>query len=207
MRRNEFQTNVFTSLDRLPDKTSWIEISGLTIEKLPRYSFFRFGNSLRSLDLNNCGIREIESGAFAGLHRLQRLSLVGNQFHLVGADWFRDLVGLQQLILQRNEIEKIESTALWHTGNNLRYLDLRSNRLQCIPIEELSELKRLERLDATGNPWLCNCRRNLQSFLTQRNVGFEIDAGRCYANENEIPQRTGGWQQQVTATYLPNRKK
>nr|XP_031830798.1 slit homolog 2 protein-like [Nomia melanderi] len=205
MRRNEFQTNVFTSLDRLPDKTSWIEISGLTIEKLLRYSFFRFGNSLRSLDLNDCGIREIESGAFAGLHRLQRLSLVGNQFHLVGADWFRDLVGLQQLILQRNEIEKIEPTALWHTGNSLRYLDLRSNRLQCIPIEELGELKRLERLDATGNPWLCSCRRNLQSFLTQRNVGFEIDAGRCYENQNEVPQRPGGWHQQTNETSTTGR--
>ncbi|KZC11390.1 PREDICTED: slit homolog 1 protein-like [Dufourea novaeangliae] len=196
IRGSQFQTNVFTSLDRLPDKTTWIEISGLTMEKLPRYGFFRFGNSLRSLDLNDCRIQTIETGAFAGLHRLQRLSLVGNHFTAVGADWFRDLLNLQQLILQRNDIEQIERTSLWHLGDSLRHLDLRDNRLRCVTIEELAELKKLERLDATGNPWLCNCRRNLQSFLTQKNVGFEINAGRCYENENEIPDVVGGWRQQ-----------
>ncbi|XP_076653427.1 uncharacterized protein LOC143359389 [Halictus rubicundus] len=197
---NEFQTSVFTSLDRLPDKTSWIEISGLTIEKLPRYGFFRFGNSLRILDLNDCHIREIEDGAFAGLHRLQRLSLVGNHFRVVGVEWFRDLLNLQQLILQRNEIEQIDRTALWRVANSLRHLDFRNNRLRCIAIEELAELKKLERFDATGNPWLCSCRGHLQSFLTQRNVGFEIDAGRCYKNENDIPVAAGGWHQHQTTS-------
>ncbi|XP_054016390.1 protein slit-like [Hylaeus anthracinus] len=185
--RHQFQTNVFTSLDRLPDKTTWIEISGLKIDKLPRYGFFRFGNSLRSLDLNDCRIDTIESGAFAGLHRLQRLSLVGNRFTVIGADWFRDLLNLQQLILRNNQIEQIERTALWHLGDSLRYLDVRDNRLRCIAVEELSELKKLERLDAVGNPWMCGCRRNLQNLLTLKNVGFEINAGRCYENENEIP--------------------
>nr|XP_033337925.1 slit homolog 2 protein-like [Megalopta genalis]XP_033337926.1 slit homolog 2 protein-like [Megalopta genalis] len=200
IRGSEFQTNVFTSLDRLPDKTSWIEISGLTIEKLPRYGFFRFGNSLRSLDLNDCRIREIESEAFAGLHRLERLSLVGNHFRMVGVDWFRDLLNLQQLILQKNEIEQIDRTALWRVGNSLRHLDLRNNRLRCIAIEELAELKKLERFDATGNPWLCNCRGNLQSFLTLQTIGFEIDAGRCYENENDISEAAGGWRQPQPTT-------
>ncbi|XP_076300740.1 uncharacterized protein LOC143218952 [Lasioglossum baleicum] len=200
VRGNEFQTSVFTSLDRLPDKTSWIEISGLTIDKLPRYGFFRFGNSLRSLDLRDCHIREIEDGAFAGLHRLQRLSLVGNHLRLIGVVWFRDLLNLQQLILQNNEIEQIDRTALWRVGNSLRHLDLRNNRLRCIAVEELAELKKLERFDATGNPWLCSCRSNLQSFLTQRTVGFEIDAGRCYENENDIPEAAGGWRQHQTTS-------
>lgn len=190
--RNEFQTNVLTSLDRLPDKTTWIEISGLTIDTLPRYAFFRFGNSLRSLDLSGCRIGRIESGAFAGLHRLQRLSLVGNRLSTVGADWFRDLVNLQQLILHGNDIEQIERTALWHVGGSLRYLDIRNNRLRCIAIEELAELKKLERVDATGNPWLCSCRSNMQNLLTQRNVGFQINAGRCYENEEKIPDGASG---------------
>ena len=190
--RNEFQTNVLTSLDRLPDKTTWIEISGLTIDSLPRYAFFRFGNSLRSLDLSGCRIGRIEGGAFAGLHRLQRLSLVGNRLSTVGADWFRDLVNLQQLILHGNDIEQIERTALWHVGGSLRYLDIRNNRLRCIAIEELAELKKLERVDATGNPWLCSCRSNMQNLLTQRNVGFQINAGRCYENEETIPDGASG---------------
>ena len=76
--------------DRLPDKTTWIEISGLKIDTLPRYAFFRFGNSLRTLDLVDCGITTIEDGAFAGLHKLQRLSLVGNWLPVVNANWFSE---------------------------------------------------------------------------------------------------------------------
>ncbi|KAK1118155.1 hypothetical protein K0M31_015202 [Melipona bicolor] len=197
IRGNEFQTNVFNSLDRLPDKTSWIEVSGLRIDTLPRYAFFRFGNSLRTLELIDCGITAIENEAFAGLHKLERLSLVGNWLPVVGANWFRDLVSLQQLILERNGMQQIEKTALWHVGDSLRHLDVQYNLFRCITVEELANLKKLERLDAMGNPWFCTCRTNLQSFLTQRNVGFEINAGRCYANENEISNGGTDWHQTI----------
>lgn len=144
----------------------------------------------------DCGITTIEDGAFAGLHKLQRLSLVGNWLPVVNANWFRDLVSLQQLILERNGIEQIERTALWHVGDSLRHLDIQDNLLRCITTQELAALTKLERLDAMKNPWLCTCRRNLQNFLTQRNVGFEINAGRCYQNENEIPDGRTGWHEQ-----------
>lgn len=196
--RNEFQTNVLTSLNRLPDKTTWIQISGLIIDTLPKYIFFRFGNSLKSLDLNDCRINMIENGAFAGLHKLQRLSLIGNRLPILSTNGFRDLTNLQQLILQRNEIEQIERNSLWHMRDTLRYLDIRDNLLQCIAIEELAELKKLERLDAMNNPWLCSCRNNLQNFLTQKNIGFEINTGRCNENENEILDNNSNWNQQQT---------
>lgn len=202
IRGNEFQTNVFTSLDRLPDKTTWIEISGLTIDSLPRYAFFRFGNSLRTLDLNDCRISTIENGAFAGLNKLQRLSLVGNWLPVLDANWFRDLVNLQQLILSRNGIKEIERNAFHHVGHTLRHLDIRDNLLRCIPTEELASLKRLERLDAIGNPWLCTCRKSIQNFLVQRNVGFEINTGRCYESENEIPNRNNSWRQQQVLCFF-----
>lgn len=194
--RNEFQTNVLTSLNRLPDKTTWIQISGLIIDTLPKYIFFRFGNSLKSLDLNDCRINMIENGAFAGLHKLQRLSLIGNRLPILSTNGFRDLTNLQQLILQRNEIEQIERNSLWHMRDTLRYLDIRDNLLQCIAIEELAELKKLERLNAMNNPWLCSCRNNLQNFLTQKNIGFEINTGRCNENENEILDNNSNWNQQ-----------
>ncbi|KAG7212094.1 hypothetical protein KM043_012445 [Ampulex compressa] len=190
---NVFETSALTSLDRLPDKTTWIEISGLRIDAIPRYTFFRFGNSLQILELNDCYITNVEPAAFAGLHKLQRLSLIGNRFPVVGADWFRDLVGLQQLILRRNHIEHVERTAFWHVGNSLRHLDIRDNRLRCLPIGELADLKKLERIDIIGNPWTCACRRNLQRFLTDKNVGFEINDGRCYNNDNEIPEPVDRW--------------
>lgn len=189
---NRFQTSALTSLDRLPDRTTWIQISGLWIDRLPAYAFFRFGNSLRSLDLHDCSIGTIEPGAFAGLHQLQRLTLVGNRLPAVAAHWFDDLIGLRQLVLARNSIERIEPGALRPLADSLRHLDVRHNRLRCLPLNELAHLRHLERLDIVGNPWYCECRRNLQRYLTDHNVGFEI-TGRCY-EENEVIEPIDGWQ-------------
>ncbi|XP_011870892.1 PREDICTED: slit homolog 2 protein-like [Vollenhovia emeryi] len=189
---NRFQTSALTSLDRLPDRTTWIQISGLRIDRLPAYAFFRFGNSLRSLDLHDCSIGTIEPGAFAGLHQLQRLTLVGNRLPAVAAHWFGDLVALRQLVLARNGIERVEAGALRPLAGSLRHLDVRHNQLRCMPPDELAHLRRLERVDIVGNPWYCECRRNLQRYLTDHNVGFEI-TGRCY-DEGEVVEPTDGWQ-------------
>ncbi|XP_012531721.1 slit homolog 2 protein [Monomorium pharaonis] len=189
---HRFQTSALTSLDRLPDRTTWIQITGLQIERLPAYAFFRFGNSLRSLDLRDCSIGAIEPGAFAGLHQLQRLTLVGNRLPAVAAHWFGDLVALRQLVLVRNGIERVEHGALRPLAGSLQQLDLRYNRLRCLPLDELAHLRHLERLEILGNPWYCDCRRNLQSYLTNRNVGFEI-AGRCY-DTDEVLEPGDRWQ-------------
>ncbi|KAL6257575.1 hypothetical protein P5V15_011152 [Pogonomyrmex californicus] len=200
-RGNRFQASALTSLDRLPDRTTWIEISGLWIDRLPAYTFFRFGNSLRSLDLRDCSIGAIEPGAFAGLHQLQRLTLVGNRLPAVAAHWFGDLVALRQLVLARNGIERIEPGALRPLAGTLRHLDLRYNRLRCLPLDELTHLKHLERIDIVGNPWYCDCRRDLQRHLTNSNIGFEI-TDRCY-ERNEIIEPTDGWQYPHTNLTTP----
>lgn len=198
---NYFQTSALTSLDRLPDRTTWIQITGLIIDRLPAYAFFRFGNSLRSLDLRDCSISAIEPGAFAGLHQLQQLTLVGNRLPAVAAHWFGDLVALRQLVLARNGIERIEPGALRPLAGSLRHLDVRYNRLRCLPSSELEHLRHLERLDSDGNPWYCECRRNLQQYLVNRNVGFEITAGRCY-EENEAIEPIDRWQHPHTTPIV-----
>ncbi|KAL2725152.1 slit 1 protein-like isoform X1 [Vespula squamosa] len=183
---DQFQTSTLRSLDRLPDKTSWIELSGLKLDIIPSYAFFRFGNTLRSLEFRNCIIRKIEPNAFAGLYKLERLSFVDNDLPRIETNWFRDLVNLHRLIIAKNDIEHIHEYAFWHLRNNLKYLDIRDNRLRCLPIEEIERLMKLERLNAIGNPWNCNCRKNLEKILLKMNVGFEISVGRCYDDENQI---------------------
>ncbi|KAM0733762.1 Slit-like protein 3 protein [Formica fusca] len=196
---NRFQTSALTSLDRLPDRSTWIEITGLQIDQVPAYAFFRFGNSLRSLELRDCSIGAIEPGAFAGLHQLQRLTLVGNRLPAVAAHWFDDLVALRLLVLARNGITRVETGAFRPLAGSLRHLDVRYNQLRCLSVNELAHLEHLERLDAIGNPWYCECRRNLQRFLTDRNVGFEI-ADRCYEEDEVIIEPTDGGQHSITET-------
>ncbi|XP_066584015.1 slit homolog 2 protein-like [Prorops nasuta] len=200
MHGHEFQTSFLSSLDRLPDTTTWIEINGLLLEKIPRYTFFRFGNSLRSLELRDCEVNSIESGAFAGLNKLERLILIGNRFPVIVADWFKDLYGLQQLILAGNEIEHIERTAFWSLADSLRYLDLRNNRLTCLAIEDLSELKKLERFEGIGNTWRCKCRNNLISYFTNQHIGYEISNGRCDENITYVQRPNNGWRHRQVTT-------
>ncbi|XP_046822842.1 slit homolog 1 protein-like [Vespa crabro] len=182
----EFQTSTLRSLDRLPDKTTWIELSDLKLDVIPSYTFFRFGNTLRSLEFRNCIIEKIEPNAFAGLYKLERLSFVNNDLPRIETNWFRDLVNLRRLIIARNEIEYIHEYIFWHLRNNLKYLDIRNNHLRCLPIEEIKRLVKLDRLDATGNPWNCTCRENLEKILLKMNIGFEISVGKCYDDENQI---------------------
>lgn len=183
---DQFQTSTLRSLDRLPDKTSWIELSGLKLDIIPSYAFFRFGNTLRSLEFRNCIINKIEPNAFAGLYKLERLSFVDNNLPRIETNWFRDLVNLHRLIIAKNDIEHIHEYTFWYLRNNLKYLDIRDNRLRCLPIEEIERLMKLERLNAIGNPWNCNCRKNLEKILLKMKVGFEISVGRCYEDENQI---------------------
>lgn len=190
---NHFQTSALTSLDRLPDTTTWLEITGLEIDRIPAYAFFRFGNSLRGLELRDCSIGAIEPGAFAGLHQLQRLTLVDNRLPAVAAHWFDDLVALRRLVLARNGITRVETGALRPLAGSLRHLDVRYNRLRCLSVNELAYLEHLERLDAVGNPWSCECRRNLQKFLIDHNVGFEI-TDRCYEEDEVVVEPTDGEQ-------------
>jgi len=191
---------VLTSLDRLSDKTTSIEILGLWLDRLPAYAFFRFGNSLRSLELRNCTIGTIEPGAFAGLHQLQQLTLVGNRLPVVAAHWFGDLVALRQLVLAHSNIERIEPGALRPLAGSLSHLDIRFNRLRCLPLDELAYLRRLQRLEAVGNPWNCECRRQLQRFLTEHNVGFGISGGRCY-QDNEVSEPSDGGKYPSVSKY------
>ncbi|XP_057341373.1 protein slit-like [Microplitis mediator] len=175
-------------LDRLPDEIGWIEIFDVHIPILKRYTFFRFGNSLRSIMLKNCGIKTIEPEAFAGLHKLERLAISGAQLTIVANYWFQDLTRLTDLILEHDSIETFEFGAFNHL-RNLRQLDLRSNKINCLPLENLEQLRLLQRIEASENPWYCSCRHNLESWLIRNRIGYEISnsrtAGSGCINEND----------------------
>ncbi|KAK0176770.1 hypothetical protein PV328_000875 [Microctonus aethiopoides] len=173
----EATANSIAYLDRLPDAIGWIELYDLRIPTIHRYTFFRFGNTLRSITLKNCGVEFIEGEAFAGLHKLERLTIIGARLSTV-SNWFRDLTRLTDLILERDSIERFEHGALDHL-RNLRRLNLRGNRLNCLPHDNLEGIASLERLEAAENPWMCSCRRDLESYLIGKRIGYEISNSRA----------------------------
>lgn len=192
-------------LDRLPDEIGWIEMFDIRIPTIRKYSFFRFGNSLRSIMLRNCGVEFIEPEAFAGLHKLQRLAIIGAKLQIVTNVWFRDLSRLHDLVLEKSFIQKFEYGALDNL-RNLRTLDLTGNRLTCLPDDTLRGLTSLERIITSGNPWLCACRRDLESYLTGRRISYDISNSRadgpgCF-EENGLPKIIQNTEVQVSHTKI-----
>uniref|UniRef100_A0A0C9Q9A6 SLIT1_0 protein n=1 Tax=Fopius arisanus TaxID=64838 RepID=A0A0C9Q9A6_9HYME len=171
--RREQKVTSIHNLDHLPDNIGWLEIFDVHIPILQRYMFFRFGNTLRSITLRNCGIESIELEAFAGLHKLERLVITGARLPTIRSCWFRDLGRLTELVLENCNVEKFEYGALDRLSN-LRILDLKANRLNCLPGDVIGGLGNLERLDASQNPWLCSCRQDLENNLLRRRIGYEI---------------------------------
>ncbi|XP_015117016.1 slit homolog 3 protein [Diachasma alloeum] len=171
--RREQKITSIHNLDHLPDNIGWLEIFDVHIPRLQRYMFFRFGNTLRSITLRNCGIESIELEAFAGLHKLERLVIIGARLPVIGSSWFRDLGRLTELVLENSNVEKFEYGALDHLSS-LRRLDLKSNRFNCLSEDAIRGLGNLERLDARDNPWLCSCRQDFENNLLRRRIGYEI---------------------------------
>lgn len=173
--RESFATGV-SSLDRLPDEIGWIQIFDVEIPAVERYAFFRFGNTLRSIEMRNCGVRRIDPEAFAGLHKLERLTLTGNLLTTVRYEWFADLTRLNDLVLRQNGIEGFEENSLTHL-RSLKRLDLRGNRLRCLDRDRLRGLVALVRFEATGNPWECGCKAELENYLRRMRIGYEMSSG------------------------------
>ena len=192
--RETIATNI-GSLERLPDDIGWIQLIDVRIPIVPRYAFFRFGNTLRSIELRNCGIEKIEREAFAGLHKLERLILIGNPLTVIGHDSFRDLVRISDLVIQNNRIERFEENALVHLGRLTR-LNVKGNRLRCLPQEILRGLVSLQKLEADGNPWICDCKINLENYLRRMRIEYEISAGRC-----EIEPTPRRWQEENEVNF------
>lgn len=122
---------------------------------------------LETLRLTHNLLTTIDSGAFQNTSGalLQHLDLSSNQLHVLKQHYFQDLPGLEELLLFNNRIVQVESRALAGLGNlrkaylshnrlthfpffsiqehshpHLSMLDLSSNRLLKLPLEDISNL-------------------------------------------------------------------
>ncbi|NWJ10690.1 LRC3B protein, partial [Crypturellus undulatus] len=85
-----------------------------------------------------------------------KLYLDSNRIPFLPRDAFRDLPLLLELDLSHNSIAGVESGAFRGLADQLRSLDLSSNRLVSLSKEAVGHLK--AKVNLSDNPWLCDCR-------------------------------------------------
>lgn len=127
------------------------------IENIPDRSFLKYNKNLISLNLHDCGIKEISGYAFDSLRKLKKLNLPYNYITSVRDQWFVDLTSLEQLDLSYNLIASIEPT-VFEKLRGLKWLDVRENRLTCLEPAQLVPMVGLEKLRFSGNPLTFQCR-------------------------------------------------
>lgn len=106
-------------------------------------------DTLRELDVGECGLKTVPVHTFSNVNRLTHLSLDGNQ--------------LQTIYYQS-------------IPNNLRYLNLAGNKITNVPTKVLLSLSFLRRIDLSENPVNCTCSLMLmQDWFSGRGVALEND--------------------------------
>ncbi|XP_065934646.1 toll-like receptor 13 [Magallana gigas] len=164
LNKNNLKT-VQNSPDIFSSMTSLLYLSladnGCSIMPL---SSFKHLQSLKYLllDGNNLGdlIGSDNSGTlFAGLHKLETLSLSKNFLHNLPTSMFRDLSSLKTLTMQGNRISGWNN-GLFKQTSALKTLDLSDNSISLVnstSLEDLSQNLNFQMLNLSNNPFACTC--------------------------------------------------
>uniref|UniRef100_A0A3B5K715 Adhesion molecule with Ig like domain 3 n=1 Tax=Takifugu rubripes TaxID=31033 RepID=A0A3B5K715_TAKRU len=175
-----------------------LDLSHNRLTQLKRGSFQGLSR-LKALNLAHNQLCVIQPGAFQNVSgtRLVHLDLSSNQLQVLERHYFSDLPGLEELLLFNNRIVHVESRALavlarlrkLYLSHNhitdfpffslqqnqphLSLLDLSSNRLPKLPLQDLADLPLSiqKGLYLHNNSLLCDCSM-FQLFRAWKQMGF-----------------------------------
>ncbi|NXL87104.1 AMGO3 protein, partial [Alectura lathami] len=121
---------------------------------------FHNASHLRHLDMSSNHLRAVETHYFEALVSLEELLLYNNCIARVDENAFAKLSGLRKVYLSWNNLTTFPFRSVQGLGNySLRTLDLSSNSLSSLPLEELAALPENIRngLYLHNNPVRCSC--------------------------------------------------
>ncbi|KAF3696796.1 Amphoterin-induced protein 1 AMIGO-1 Alivin-2 Precursor [Channa argus] len=133
---------------------------------------FLYVKQLRYLDLSSNNLRLLDEFIFEPLVNLEVLLLYNNQISQIDRSAFVGMINLQKLYLSQNQISRFpvelvkEKTRL----EKLSLLDVSSNKIKMLPIDELQVLPAWIKngLYFHNNPLLCHC--DLYTLLAHWNI-------------------------------------
>ncbi|XP_059184616.1 amphoterin-induced protein 1-like [Centropristis striata] len=122
---------------------------------------FAYVTKLRYLDLSSNSLRQLDEYIFAPLQYLEVLLLYNNRISQIDRTAFADLFSLQRLYLSQNQISRFPLELVKERSRlqTLRLLDVSSNRIKNLPLQEFKDLPAWIRnhLYFHNNPLPCSC--------------------------------------------------
>ncbi|XP_037304240.2 amphoterin-induced protein 1-like [Pungitius pungitius] len=144
------------SLDRL--HSLHLSHNGLTFLSSEAFANVK---KLRCLDLSSNYIRQLDEFIFEPLEHLEVLLLYSNRISQIDRTAFSGLVSLQRLYLSHNQISRFPLELVKERSrlDSLRLLDVSSNRIKTLPLNELQALPAWIKngLYFHNNPLPCSC--------------------------------------------------
>ncbi|KAM9855487.1 amphoterin-induced protein 1 [Aulostomus maculatus] len=122
---------------------------------------FIYVKHLRFLDLSSNSLRQLEEFIFEPLVNLEVLLLYNNQISQIDRSAFISMINLQKLYLSQNQISRFPLELIKEKSRleKLSLLDVSSNKIKILPIDELQVLPAWIKngLYFHSNPLLCHC--------------------------------------------------
>ncbi|XP_016397814.1 amphoterin-induced protein 1-like [Sinocyclocheilus rhinocerous] len=122
---------------------------------------FIFVKQLRYLDLSSNKLRQLDELIFEPLIHLEVLLLYNNQISQIDRTAFSGLSGLQKLYLSQNQVSRFPLELVKDKSrlDKLSLLDLSSNRIKVLPIQDLQALPAWIKngLYFHNNTLICDC--------------------------------------------------
>ncbi|XP_016536620.1 amphoterin-induced protein 1 [Poecilia formosa] len=158
----------YNAIDRL--KSDWTTVKLPNLHNLLlSHNNLRFLSSeaftnvkqLRYLDLSSNKLQQLDEFVFEPLVHLEVLLLYNNQISQIDRSAFVTMVNLQKLYLSQNQISRFPAELIKerYRLENLTLLDVSSNRIKKVPIDDLNTLPAWIKngLYFHNNPLQCTC--------------------------------------------------
>lgn len=156
---------------------------------------FFYVKQLRYLDLSSNNLRQLDEFMFDPLVNLEVLLLYNNQISQIDRSAFIGMINLQKLYLSQNQISRfpVELVKEKSRLEKLSLLDVSSNKIKMLPIDELQVLPAWIKngLYFHNNPLLCHC--DLYTLLAHwhiRKLNSAVDFKDDYTCVLPGPQKT-----------------
>lgn len=192
----------YNNLQRL--KSDWTEVrlpnlhnllashNSMTFLSSQAFTYVKY---LRYLDLSSNNLQQLDEFVFEPLVNLEVLLLYNNKITMIDRAAFITMINLQKLYLSQNKISRFPLELVREKSrlDKLSLLDISSNRIVVLPIDELRVLPAYIKngLYFHNNPLLCSC--ELYTLLAHwyiRKLNSAVDFKEDYTCDLPGPRKT-----------------